>query len=85
MASQIDSSIILSRDVVKLIDLIPPLFSRPFAFWDYAGNPSNALSCASVPGDVKFNTVSVESIIAILLGTYYVHLQQHCAFFSYRL
>lgn len=85
MTSQIDSSFILSRDVVKLVDLIPLLFSGLFAFWDYAGNPSNALSFASVPGDVKFNIFSVEIILAILLGIYYVHLQQHCAFLSNKL
>lgn len=53
MVSHIDSSIILFRDDVRLIDLSSLLSSCPFTFWDYAGSPSNALSCASVPGFVK--------------------------------
>lgn len=53
MASQTDSSIILCKNDVRLINLLPLLSSCPFRFWDYAGSPSNALSCASVPGFVK--------------------------------
>lgn len=56
MAFQIDSSVILCKhhdDDVRLIDLLSLLSSCPFRFWGYAGSPSNALSCARVPGVVK--------------------------------
>jgi len=53
MASKTDISIILCKDDVRVIDLLPVLSSYPFAFWDHAGSSSNALSCASVPGFAK--------------------------------